>query len=104
MSDPYRILGVEPGASNDEAIRQAYLDGLRAHPPERDPAGFQRLRDAYERIATHRRRLAHALFHFEAPTPGDLAEHALVPGTPRRPSAAAVRAALAAGLKSGFAS
>jgi hypothetical protein len=31
-----------------EAIRRAYLRSVRAHPPERDPEGFRRVRDAYE--------------------------------------------------------
>lgn len=99
MSDPYRILGVDPASADDASIRRAYLDGLQTHSPERDPAGFQRLRDAYEQIASHRRRIAHALFHAEKPSAADLAARALAPGPPRRPSVATVRAALAAGLK-----
>jgi hypothetical protein len=31
-----------------DTIRRAYLRGVRAHPPERDPEGFRRIRDAYE--------------------------------------------------------
>ncbi|MDA3920039.1 MAG: J domain-containing protein [Salinisphaera sp.] len=100
MSDPYKILDMTPEAADDDTVRRAYLDGLRTHSPERDPAGFQRLRDAYEQIASHRRRIAHALFHAETPNTTDLAVQLLAPGTPRRPSVDAVRAALAAGLKS----
>ena len=101
MSDPYQVLGLARDAADDASIRRAYLDGLRAHPPERDPVGFQRLRQAYEQISTHRQRLAFDLFHVETPTAGDLTARALAPGTPRRPSADTVRAALAAGLKPG---
>ena len=41
-------LGLEAGAS-PEAIRAAYLKLLRVRRPDRDPQGFQRLREAYER-------------------------------------------------------
>jgi|AntDeeMetageno50_2_1112565.scaffolds.fasta_scaffold08402_2 curved DNA-binding protein CbpA len=99
MSDPYRILGIAAQAADDDSIRRAYLEGLRAHPPERDPAGFQRLRDAYEQISSYRRRLAHELFHAEKPDAASLGAHALAPGAPRRPSVDTVRAALAGGLK-----
>ena len=30
------------------ALKMAYLKKVRAHPPERDPQGFQRVREAYE--------------------------------------------------------
>lgn len=40
-------LGLTPPTS-EEAIRRAYLKGVRAHPPERDPEGFRRVREAYE--------------------------------------------------------
>ncbi len=33
--------------SGDKALRDAYLSRLREHPPERDPEGFERIRDAY---------------------------------------------------------
>src|SRR4051794_6979864 len=29
-------------------LKKAYLKRVRAHPPERDPQGFQRVREAYE--------------------------------------------------------
>lgn len=98
MRDPYRILGLAPEGADDDRIRAAYLDGLRRHPPERDPAGFQRLRGAYEQIRSHRRRLMHELFHHEVPTVDDIAARLLEPGAPRRPSADDIRRALAAGL------
>jgi hypothetical protein len=51
MSDPYQVLGVSPGASLDE-IRQAYWEQVRAHPPERDPEAFKRIRAAYEQLVS----------------------------------------------------
>jgi hypothetical protein len=47
LEDPFATLGVSPDADPD-AVRDAYRAALRAHPPERDPEGFKRLRAAYE--------------------------------------------------------
>lgn len=96
MSDLYRILGLERESADDTAVQAAYLEGLRAHPPERDPEGFQRLRNAYEQLRSRRQRLQHALFHHEAPTVAELAARLLEPGKPRRPSPDQIRRALAA--------
>ena len=43
----HEILGTDDDTSVD-AIRRAYLRAVKAHPPERDPDGFQRVREAYE--------------------------------------------------------
>ena len=44
--DAHAVLGV--GVDSDEkALRDAYLSKIREHPPERDPEGFERVRDAY---------------------------------------------------------
>lgn len=72
MIDPYRILDVDPGET-DESIRAAYLAAIRESPPERDRERFEQVRRAYEAIADHRRRLAHALFDCSLPTIDDLA-------------------------------
>lgn len=43
------VLGID--ASVDEkGARRAYFRAVKAHPPERDPAGFERVREAYELI------------------------------------------------------
>lgn len=47
--DPYAVLGLPPTATADE-IRQAYFAQVRAHPPERDPEAFKKIRAAYERL------------------------------------------------------
>lgn len=52
MSDPHeaaRILGIAQTAAGEE-IRAAYLRLVKEHPPDRDPAGFERLRDAYDTL------------------------------------------------------
>jgi curved DNA-binding protein CbpA len=57
--DAFAILGVERDAT-DEEIRSAWIAGVRDHPPDRDPRGFQRLREAYDRVKDpHRRRKEH---------------------------------------------
>jgi curved DNA-binding protein CbpA len=47
--NPYKVLGVERTATEAE-IKQAYFALVRAHPPERDPDGFKRIRAAYEKL------------------------------------------------------
>ncbi len=49
MTD-YQVLGVNPGASQDE-IKRAYFSQIRQHSPEKDPDAFQAIRAAYERLA-----------------------------------------------------
>lgn len=71
MSDPYRILGV-PATADDEAIRAAYLTAIRDCPPERDRQRFERVRAAYEAVASVRGRLSHALFDKTIPTLEDI--------------------------------
>lgn len=68
-TDPYAVLRVDREAG-EAAIRQAYLEGVRGHPPERDPEGFKRVRQAYERLATADARAA-ALVEVPEPPPAD---------------------------------
>ena len=49
ITDPYIVLGLESGASQDE-IRERYFALVREHPPERDAAAFKIIRTAYERL------------------------------------------------------
>lgn len=42
----YEILGIPRDATPD-AIRRAYFKLVRIHSPENDPAGFQRISEAY---------------------------------------------------------
>ena len=43
----YAVLGVSSDAS-PEVIKKAYYAGVRKHPPEKDPSGNQKIREAYE--------------------------------------------------------
>lgn len=84
MIDPYRVLGI--GAEADDAsIRSAYLAAIRACPPERDAARFERIRSAFEAVSDARQRRSHALFDVSPPTPADLlhtVDGNFVPGPP----------------------
>lgn len=62
--DPFRTLGVTRDAG-PEAIEEAYLALVRAHPPQRDPERFKQVRDAYERISSADGRLEALLFSLE---------------------------------------
>lgn len=53
--DPWALLGLEVDAT-DAQIREAYLRGVREHPPDRSPEQFERIRDAYEELRDPRRR------------------------------------------------
>jgi curved DNA-binding protein CbpA len=53
--DPYAVLGVTRSATPAE-IKQAYFALVRAHPPEREPETFKRIRAAYERLRDPERR------------------------------------------------
>lgn len=53
--DPYETLDVSSGATAAE-VRVAYLQKVREHPPERDPEGFKRVREAYEVLRSPRKR------------------------------------------------
>lgn len=65
-------LGVDPDATGAE-IRRAYLDKVREHPPERDPEGFKRVREAYEQLRSPRKRAELALLDLrEGPAEFDL--------------------------------
>lgn len=49
LREAYEQLKVEPGTAPKQA-RRAYLKLLKVHKPETDPAGFQQIREAWERI------------------------------------------------------
>ncbi len=59
--NPFAVLGLDETA-DDAAVRAAYLAAVRASPPDRDPVGFRRIRDAYEAIRDEARRLELRLF------------------------------------------
>ncbi|MCX4244119.1 J domain-containing protein [Paraliomyxa miuraensis] len=52
--DPYVLLDVRPGASAEQ-IRRAYLRRVKVYKPDRHPAEFRRIREAYDRLREHER-------------------------------------------------
>jgi len=66
--DPWAVLGIAEGASPDE-IRRAYLQQVKAHPPEREAAAFERIRDAYSLLREPGRRIARQLLRFDPNAP-----------------------------------
>ena len=91
MPNPFALLGVAEDAG-DDAIKKAYLQRVREHPPERNPDRFQAIRAAYEAIKTPKHRLSYRLFHQETPDLAELAATALRPGGARhRPSEVQIR-------------
>jgi hypothetical protein len=63
--NPYRVLKIQPGATDDE-VRRAYMAQVREHPPERDPDGFKTVRAAYEKLRTAGARAHEFLDQFES--------------------------------------
>jgi DnaJ-domain-containing protein 1 len=59
--DPAVVLGVSPDAS-DQEIRDAYVSLVKQHPPDRSPAEFERIRDAYEILRDPRSRARQRMF------------------------------------------
>jgi DnaJ-domain-containing protein 1 len=66
--DPREILGVAPNAG-DEEIRAAYLRQVKENPPDRSPAAFERIRDAYEILRDPRRRALYMLLSTDPDAP-----------------------------------
>lgn len=49
FEEAIELLGIT-GDEDPKAVRRTYLRLLKKHPPERDPEGFKRLREAYESV------------------------------------------------------
>jgi curved DNA-binding protein CbpA len=48
--NPYLVLGIPEETNDDDVIRNAWLEGVRRFPPEKEPERFARNREAYEMI------------------------------------------------------
>lgn len=63
---PYELLGIAPTA-DDKTIRSAYLELIKAYPPDREPERFKEIANAYESIKDAKKRLEFYLFDKEIP-------------------------------------
>ncbi len=54
------VLGIDLDA-DPQCLRNAYVQQVRAHPPESDPEAFERVRDAYATLSDAGRRASHLL-------------------------------------------
>ena len=54
------VLGVDLDA-DPQRLRDAYVQQIRAHPPESDPDAFERVRDAHAALSDAGRRASHLL-------------------------------------------
>ena len=66
--DPRHVLGIPPEAG-DEEIRAAYLRKVKEYPPDRAPAEFEKVRDAYETLRDPRLRARHLLLSADPDQP-----------------------------------
>lgn len=64
--DPYVVLGIARDADQD-TIKRAYFEQVRAHPPETDPDHFKTIRAAYENLRTPERRAQTDMFLLQPP-------------------------------------
>lgn len=82
--DPWSELGLSPGASADD-VRARYVELVKRHPPDRDPAAFERIRDAFEAASDPRWRARERILGPPPLTdPDELAS--LLAGRPRSPA------------------
>lgn len=58
--DPFSILGIAP-TLDLAAVKRAYFAALTKHPPHSDPAGFKRIRVAYEALGSRGEAASHLL-------------------------------------------
>ncbi len=63
MLTHYLTLGLNMN-TDDNAIRQRYLELVKIHTPETDPVRFRRITTAYEALKDERRRIESDLFGY----------------------------------------
>ena len=71
ITDPYVVLGLEVGSSQDE-IRERYFALVREYPPEQDAETFKVIRGAYEKLRSESAQAETDLFLLQPPPPVQL--------------------------------
>ncbi len=61
MKTPYQQLNVKPDATDND-IKQAYLQQVKANPPDKNQQQFQLIREAYLTIKDLKSRVSYDLF------------------------------------------
>ncbi len=85
MFDPYQLLDVRPDAS-DDTIKKQYLKKVKAYPPEHHPKMFENVRQAYEKISTHYKRISYALLERQFVSKHDVLQAFIQDEDRRRPT------------------
>jgi len=78
ITDPYIVLGLVAGASQDE-IRERYFALVREHPPEQDAEAFKIIRAAYEKLRSESAQAETDLFLLQPPPPWQLQDELVEP-------------------------
>lgn len=87
---PWQVLGLPHATTDRAAIRRAYAQRIREHPPEDDPQGFRQVRDAYQWLLHVSDLVARgAKVEFEEPGPATAPETAASPNAGTTPATAA---------------
>jgi hypothetical protein len=89
FDDARHALSLAPGEEDAAAIKRAYRRAVLAHPPDTDPEGFRRIRDAYELLRDPWTRLD-ALLVSPLPMAAPPAAPSEIPAAPRGATAIAV--------------
>ena len=69
VPDSHALLGLAPEVTAPDAVREAFRVAILATPPERDPAGAERLREARDRLILPDRLLDRELGVLHVPSP-----------------------------------
>jgi len=87
MKNPYLILGLWEQRENlsDKQVQTAYLTLVKKFTPDRNPIRFQQIKEAYDQLKTHKKRLHYFLFNTSLADRDDLVEALLPKNKLKRP-------------------
>jgi len=98
MKTPFELLEIAED-SDDAAVKKSYLMMVKRFPPERFPAEFQRIREAYETIRTEKDRLKFSLFDTTCPQAQDVLMDIKSSNVNKRPDIDALRKLLTVSIQ-----